>query len=363
MINIFGVIGSDVKASEIMKEIQAYEGDKIEVIINSVGGSVYEGMAIYGALKNDPRPVKTTVLGIGASIASVIFMAGDEREIGEGSQLMIHNSLAPNAGGNKYEMKEAIERLEQIDSDMKKIYSSGTGLQDQILESMLEKETFLNADEATKLGFATGKGDAVELVAIYNINKYKDEAMAELDEKEMGFLQAIFAKLGFSPKAESEEPEAMEEEEEDAKAEDSEEAPEAMEEKKEEAMEEEEEKAEDSDEEMEALKAKVAELEIALEAKLDKEVEAQKQVLVFEAIKDNKLTLAEGRDVMALGLEDVQAKLEDASVAPSGYEKGSAPVAESIDHYAEYKALKGADQSAFFAKHKDIILNEMNKDK
>ena len=91
MINIFGVIGQDVKASEVMQEIQAYEGGKIEVIINSVGGSVYEGMAIYGALKNDPRPIKTTVLGIGASIASVIFMAGDEREIGEGSQLMIHN--------------------------------------------------------------------------------------------------------------------------------------------------------------------------------------------------------------------------------------------------------------------------------
>ena len=365
MINIFGVIGSDVKASEVMKEIQAYDGDTIEVIINSVGGSVYEGMSIYGALKNDPRPVKTTVLGIGASIASVIFMAGDEREIGEGSQLMIHNSLAPNAGGNKYEMKEAIENLERIDSDMKKIYSRGTGLQDQILESMLEKETFLNADEALKLGFATGKGDVLELVAIYNENKYKDEAMAELDDKEMGFLQAIFAKLGFSPKAETEEPVAMEEEEEEeeAQAEESAEAPEAMEEKEEEAMEEEE-KAEDSDdEEMEALKAKVAELELALEAKLDKEVEAKKQSLVFEAIKDNKLTLADGREVMALCLEDIEAKLEEASISPSGYEKGSAPTAESIDHYAEYGSLKGADKSAYFAKHKDIILKEINKDK
>jgi ATP-dependent protease ClpP protease subunit len=361
MINIFGVIGQDVKASEVMQEIQAYEGDKIEVIINSVGGSVYEGMAIYGALKNDPRPIKTTVLGIGASIASVIFMAGDEREIGEGSQLMIHNSLAPNAGGNKYEMKEAIERLEQIDSDMKKIYSSGTGLQDQILESMLEKETFLNADEALKLGFATGKGDVLELVAIYNENKYKEEAMAELDEKEMGFLQAIFAKLGFSPKAESDEPEAMEEEEEEAQADESAEAPEAMEEPSEEAMEEDEEEA--MDDEKEEMKARIAELELALEAKLDKEVEAQKHSLVFEAIKDNKLTLAECPEVMALSLEDVQAKLEEASISPSGYEKSAVPMAEMVDHYAEYKARSGADQSAYFAKHKDIILNEMNKDK
>ena len=83
MINLFGVVGADIKASEVMREIQAYEGDTIDVVINSVGGSVYEGMAIYGALKNDPRPVKTTILGIGASIASVIFMAGDEREISD----------------------------------------------------------------------------------------------------------------------------------------------------------------------------------------------------------------------------------------------------------------------------------------
>jgi hypothetical protein len=291
-------------------------------------------------------------------------MAGDEREIGEGSQLMIHNALAPNAGGNKYEMAEAIERLEQIDADMKKIYSSGTGLQDQILESMLEKETFLNADEATKLGFATGKGDVVELVAIYNENKYKDDAnMAELDEKEMSFLQAIFAKIGFSPKAESEEPVAMdEEEEEDAKAE-SEEAPEAMEEKEEaEAMDEEEEKAEDSDEEMEALKAKVAELESALEAKLDKEVEAKKHILVFEAIKENKLTLAEGRDSMALCLEDVQAKVEQAVISPSGYEKSHVSVEAVVNHADEYLALSGFEQTSYFSKHEKEIIKQL-KDK
>jgi len=355
MINIFGVIGSDVRASEVMKEIQAYEGDVIEVVINSVGGSVYEGMAIYGALKNDPRPVKTIVLGIGASIASVIFMAGDEREIGEGSQLMIHNALAPNAGGNKYEMKEAIERLDQIDSEMKKIYSNGTGLQGSILESMLEKETFINADEALKLGFATSKEDVAELVAIYNINKYKDDAnMAELDEKEVGFLQAIFAKLGFSPKAESEEeekPVAMEEEEKEEVAE------EVPDEPKEEAVEEEE-----KDDEKEEMKARIAELETALEAKLDKEVEAKKHTLVFEAIKENKLTLAEGRDSMALCLEDVQAKVEQAVVSPSGYEKSHISVEAVVNHADEYLALSGFEQTEYFSKHEEEIIQQL-KDK
>jgi len=357
MINLFGVVGADIKASEVMREIQAYEGDTIDVVINSVGGSVYEGMAIYGALKNDPRPVKTTILGIGASISSVIFMAGDEREISDGSQLMIHNALAPNAGGNKYEMAEAIERLEQIDSDMKKIYSSGTGLQNDILEAMLEKETFLNADEAVKLGFATSKAGATELVAIYN-EKQEETAMAELDEKEMGFLQAIFAKLGFSPKAESDEKSesvaevAMDEEEEkEIKAEEPAEV-EAMEEYDEEEAE----KAEDEDEEemkaeeseVDALKARISELETALEAKLDKEAEAKKQALVFEAIKDNKLTLAQGKDMIAMSVEDVEASLEEAKENSSGYGDQGSPE-EIVNMHEQYKAISDpAERSAFY---------------
>ena len=183
--------------------------------------------------------------------------------------------------------------------------------------------------------------------------------MAELDEKEMGFLQAIFAKLGFSPKAESEEPKAMEEEEEEeAKAEDSEEAPEAKEESQEEV------KAEDEDDkEMEALKAKVAELETALEAKLDVEIEAEKHALIFEAIKENKLTLAEGRDSMALGLSDVQAKVKEAVISPSGYEKQHNNIEAPVNHAEEYLALTGNEQTAYFSKHEKSIINEMNKDK
>ena len=354
MINLFGVVGADIKASEVMREIQAYKGDTIEVVINSVGGSVYEGMAIYGALKNDPRPVKTTILGIGASIASVIFMAGDEREISEGSQLMIHNALAPNAGGNKYEMAEAIERLERIDSDMKKIYSGATGLQNDILEAMLEKETFLNADEAVKLGFATSKAGAQELVAMYN-EKQEETAMAELDKEEMSFLQGIFAKLGFGAKAESDEisePVAeVAEEEEEEKAEEPAEEVEAMDEEHEEEAE----KAEDAEEveaqddsEVEALKARVAELETALEAKLDKEAEAKKQALVFEAIKDNKLTLAQGKDMIAMSVEDVEASLEVAKENSTGYGEGEKPE-EIVNMWEQYKAISDpAKRSAFY---------------
>jgi len=369
MINIFGVVGQDVKADDIVKQIQAYDSNEIEVVINSVGGSVYEGMAIYGALKNDPRPVKTSALGLSASIASVIFMAGDKREIHTGSQIMIHNALAP-MGGNKYEMAEKIEHLNRIDSDMTKIYQEGTGLSAEIIEPMLKKETFLNADEAVKLGFATSKAEASELVAIYN-EKQEETAMAELDDKEMGFLQAIFAKLGFSPKAESDEKSepvaevAMDEEEEkEMKAEESAEV-EAMEEYDEEEAE----KAEDEDEEemkaeeseVDALKARISELETALEAKLDKEAEAKKQALVFEAIKDNKLTLAQGKDMIAMSVEDVEASLEEAKENSSGYGDQGSPE-EIVNMHEQYKAISDpAERSAFYHANKAQIKKDKLK--
>jgi ATP-dependent protease ClpP protease subunit len=338
MLNLFGVVGEHIRSNDVIQQIQNYEGDVIDVIINSPGGSVYEGMAIYGYLKKDPRPVKTTILGMGASIASIIFMAGDEREISDGSTLMIHNGLAPNAGGNKYDLAETIEHLSRIDDDMKNIYSSVTGLQDNILESMLERETFLNADEAIKLGFATNKSQASELVALYNKNKYKDEAMAELDKEEMTFLQGVFAKLGFSPKAESteeaQEPVAMDEEEEtEATAE--------------------------VDAEVEALKAKVSELEESLQAKLDAQEVEDKQELIFNAMRENKLTLAQGKEYFAMGIEDVQAKIGELPVNATGFGKGAEPSAV-LNFHEQYKAIKNpAERSAFYHNNK----TQINKDK
>ena len=180
--------------------------------------------------------------------------------------------------------------------------------------------------------------------------------MAELDKEEMSFLQGIFAKLGFGAKAESDEisepvAEVAEEEEEEMKAEEPAEVEAMNEEHEEEA-----EKAEDEEEEMEAqdeseveaLKARVAELEIALEAKLDKEAEAKKQALVFEAIKDNKLTLAQGKDMIAMSVEDVEASLEVAKENSTGYGEGEKPE-EIVNMWEQYKAISDpAKRSAFY---------------
>ena len=177
--------------------------------------------------------------------------------------------------------------------------------------------------------------------------------MAELEEKEVTFLKGLFAKLGFGAKAESDvksEPVAEvamdEEEEKEMKAEEPAEV-EAMEE-----YDEEEEKMKAEESEVDALKARISELETALEAKLDKEAEAKKQDLVFEAIKDNKLTLAQGKDMFAMSVEDVEASLKEAKENSSGYGDQGSPE-EIVNMHEQYKAISDpAERSAFYHANK-----------
>jgi len=360
MINIFGVIGAEVRAVEVIKQIQAYDGDVIDVVISSPGGSVFEGMAIYDALKASGKTINTSILGLGASIASVIFMAGDKREMGEGSQLMIHNALTTQ-GGNKHELSEAIERLDAIDAQMSTIYINATGMDEGTVAEMLKQETFMNADEAIEKGFATNKANAMEMVAIYN--KQTEAIMPEEQEKEeksfMAHIKSFFAVDKAEEAMEEEEPKAMEEEEEKPSEEAMDEDP------KEEAMDDEEEEKEEeakAESEVEALKAKIEQLEGELKAKHEAEFIAKKD-LIFEAIADNKLTLSDGKGLFAESVEQVTAKLEGLEANATGYGKTrQEEIVAVVDHNSEYQALQGAEKTAYFSKHKEEILNKLKQE-
>ncbi|HHZ66269.1 MAG TPA: Clp protease ClpP, partial [Flavobacteriales bacterium] len=130
LINIFGEIGIDVIASELIERIQNNTDEKIDVIIASGGGSAFEGLMIFDALKASGKEVNTKVMGIAASSASVIFMAGDNREMGDGSLLMVHNSWSFFMG-NSEEIKEKLGTLDAIDNRMMNIFKSGTGLEEE----------------------------------------------------------------------------------------------------------------------------------------------------------------------------------------------------------------------------------------
>lgn len=160
-LNIYGDItsfpwlDSDVSASNLSRQLEAM-GDvtQIDVYINSYGGEVAEGLAIYNALKRHKAKVRTICDGFACSIASVIFMAGDERIMNEASLLMIHNAWA-YAGGNAAELRKQADDLEKITQASVEAYKAHSSLDEAEIKALMDAETWILPSEAIDYGFAT----------------------------------------------------------------------------------------------------------------------------------------------------------------------------------------------------------------
>ncbi len=147
---------SDVSSYNLSKQLQELgEGiESINVYINSYGGEVAEGLAIYNALKRHKAKVTTIADGFACSIASVIFSAGDERVVYDTSLLMIHNAWTYTAG-NANDLRKEADDLEKITQASIKAYMNIVNVSEDELKEMLDKDTWLNAEEALEKGFAT----------------------------------------------------------------------------------------------------------------------------------------------------------------------------------------------------------------
>lgn len=147
-----------VSAQRIHNALRSIGDKPVTVLINSPGGDLIEGIAIYNLLKNHSQPVHVKVLSMAASAASVVAMAGDTIEVMTGAQIMIHNTWSFVAG-NKNDLREAANYLDKYDTEMKAIYSARTGKSADELQELLDAETFMGGEEAMALGFADKVSD------------------------------------------------------------------------------------------------------------------------------------------------------------------------------------------------------------
>lgn len=144
----------DRDAYGIVKELQGLEADKLNVHINSYGGDVSEGLAIYNVLKNSQIKITTHCDGFACSAASVIFMAGDERIMNSASLLMIHNAWS-RVSGDANEFRKKAEDLDKITQASINAYMSRVKITEDELKEKMDKESWLTAEEALTDGFAT----------------------------------------------------------------------------------------------------------------------------------------------------------------------------------------------------------------
>lgn len=200
-ISILDVIGYDWWTGEgtTAKRIAAalrQIGDKpVSVMMNSPGGDVFEGLAIYNALRAHPAKVTINVLGLAASAASIIAMAGDEIVMGLGSQMMVHRSWGATVG-NANDHLAASDILDGIDRSLTEIYVARTGLSDAKVLSYLDGPmkasdgTWFTAKEAVEAGFADRVDEALKVEASAPPARADIAARRQLDD--------IFAKAGLS---------------------------------------------------------------------------------------------------------------------------------------------------------------------
>ena len=127
---------------------------EINVYINSYGGELSEGLAIYNALKQHKATVNTYVMGFACSSASLIFMSGDNRYISKSSMLMIHNAIC-SCYGNSDDMRATAETLDKMNGAIRNVYADNINISMDELKTLLDKETFLNYEECVNYGFAT----------------------------------------------------------------------------------------------------------------------------------------------------------------------------------------------------------------
>lgn len=132
--------------------IKAEQGEELEVEINSGGGSVFAGSEMYTALKNYPGKVTVNIVGLAASSASIIAMAGDKIRMSPTAQIMIHN-VSSMAWGDYNEMDKMADILKGTNDSISNAYQLKTGKSKEELLDMMNQETWLTSQEALKHGF------------------------------------------------------------------------------------------------------------------------------------------------------------------------------------------------------------------
>ena len=174
-VSIYDEIGAyGVSAKSFLDELGAVSDDgPLTLRLNSPGGSVFDAVAIYNALKRHPGPVSVWIDGIAASAASYIAMAGDEVVMPENAFLMIHDPSG-FAMGTAEDMRAMAEALDKIKGSLVAGYVAKSGGAEADITALMAKETWLDAAEAVEIGFADRLAEPVRIAARFGIERFRN---------------------------------------------------------------------------------------------------------------------------------------------------------------------------------------------
>lgn len=329
-IYIYGVIDPvwGISAQGVAYALQQANGEDVTLRINSGGGSIWEGVAIYNLLKAYAGKVTAVVDGIAGSMASVIAEGASEVVMGEGSLFFIHCPLVTNGGGNAEQLRKLAEDLDKHEAGIVDIYAARTGKSADEIRALMQAETFMTAQEAVANGFADRVATSVDGTTSSNpqnmalFSTYKNALSVAEAFKAAGIEFTAESFAVFAAKAA---------------------------------------KADESDTliadaiakasaEIEAAKAEAAaanaKLADALSAKAAAESKAAADIEAAKAGLEATASAKAAELVASLGH------------APIAAHNGNAQAADRRALLAQFNALSGKERSAFYAQHQKTLLGE-----
>jgi len=184
-ITIYGVIGEDywgqgVTVQRIDAALRAIGDKPVTVYVNSPGGDMFEGLAIYNRLREHSQPITTKVLGLAASAGSLIAMAGHERQVASAGFLMIHNCWTWLAA-NRHGLREAADVMEEFDAAMADLYAEVSGQPSEDMAELMDDETFIRGKRAVELSLATSLLSSDEITERDDAETRQTSAMKAMD--------------------------------------------------------------------------------------------------------------------------------------------------------------------------------------
>lgn len=197
-ININGVIGVDTTLMSVIRQVKSFENvSEVTAIIDSVGGSVTQGQDIYSYLRNLEVPI-TTIAKKAYSISATIFMAGDVRLVERNDKpLMVHFPLVQNLTANSSMLDIVSTELKVLEKEFTEFYGNYLSIPKETIVSLLKAETFIEAEDAVAMGFATGIKEQLKAVAFFDKEDNKDNNLNKTFKMKLEkLMSAVAAKLG-----------------------------------------------------------------------------------------------------------------------------------------------------------------------
>ena len=192
-IHLSGIVGDGwsedpITKDGVLKALKAFGSQAVTIRINSPGGAADEGIAIRNLLKDYAGEVTTVNDSLAASAASVIFLGGSKRLMGDGSRVMIHRAMGM-AFGNATEIKKTLAALESYDQSLVEIYADFLGKDPVEILALMDAETWYNVDEAIASGLATARYGKDKS------DRKKKKMTSQFDQAAANLLQAKIAQF------------------------------------------------------------------------------------------------------------------------------------------------------------------------